>query len=144
MTSFICCILGSLLMKRIKYKTDRNWLATDYRLISNTSDDGFNLSPQILSAVLEWKVQQELWHAVPPTGGGQQGQFALGPQCKGVPKQCQTCSNKIRLSVTFQSSFFNGLVLLYFWLNSTCIFALLFMLLTQIILRGYCAVRKPH
>ena len=29
-------------------------------------------------------------YAVPPTGG-QQGQFALGPQCKGAPKQCRTC-----------------------------------------------------
>ena len=25
---------------------------------------------------------------MPPTGGGQQGQFAPGPQCKGAPKHC--------------------------------------------------------
>ena len=61
--------------------------------------------------------------------GGQQEQFALGPH----PKQCRTCSNKIRSSVTFQSSFINGLVSLYFRLKSACSFALRFMLLTQII-----------
>ena len=70
--------------------------------------------------------------------GWEQGQFALGPQCKGAPKQCKTCSNKICSSVTFQSSFFKGLVLLNFWLKSACS---CFMLLTQIILRGYCIVR---
>ena len=50
-------------------------------------------------------------------GEGQQGQFAPGPQCKGIPKQCRTCSSKIGLLVcwlTFQSSFFKGLVSLYF------------------------------
>ena len=26
--------------------------------------------------------------AVPPTGGGQQGPFAPGPQCEGGPKRC--------------------------------------------------------
>ena len=56
--------------------------------------------------------------------GGQQGQFAPGPQCKGAPKQCRTCSNRIYSSVTFQSSFFKGLVLLYFRLYLTCSFAL--------------------
>ena len=38
--------------------------------------------------------------------GRQQGQFAPCPHCKRAPKQCRTCSNKIRSSVTFQSSFF--------------------------------------
>ena len=42
--------------------------------------------------------------------GGQQGKFAPGPQCKGAPKQCRTCSNKIHSSVTVQSGFFKGLV----------------------------------
>ena len=42
------------------------------------------------------------------------------------------CSNKIRSSVTFQSSFFKGLVSLYFRLKSACSFASRFMLLTQI------------
>ena len=66
-------------------------------------------------------------------GGGQQAQFAPCPQCKGAPKQCQTCSNRIRSSVTFQSNFFKGLVLLYFRLKSACSFALRFMLLMQIL-----------
>ena len=30
-------------------------------------------------------------YSVVLTGGGQQGQFAPGPQCKEAPKQCQTC-----------------------------------------------------
>ena len=58
--------------------------------------------------------------------GGQQEQFAPGPQCKGAPKQCRTCSNKIRLSVTFQSSFFKGLVSLYFRLKSALLFCFAF------------------
>ena len=41
-----------------------------------------------------------------------------------------TCSNEMRSSVTFQSSFFKGLVSLYFRLKSTCSFASRFMLLT--------------
>ena len=65
-------------------------------------------------------------------GGGQQGQFAPGPHCKGAPKRCRTCSSKIRSSVTFRSSFFKGLVSLYFRQKSACSFALRFMLLTQI------------
>ena len=32
--------------------------------------------------------------------GGQLGQFAPGPQCKGTLKQCRNCSNQIRSSVT--------------------------------------------
>ena len=60
---------------------------------------------------------------------GQQGQFAPGPHCKGAPKQCRTCLNKIRSSVTFQSSFLKGL---YFRLKSACSFSLRFMLLPQI------------
>ena len=56
-------------------------------------------------------------------GGGQQGQFTPGPQCKGAPKQCRACSNKIRSSVTFQSSFFKELVSLSFRLKSACSFA---------------------
>ena len=77
---------------------------------------------------------------VPGTSAADRGeeQFAPGSQCKGAPKRCQTCSNKIRSSVTFQSSFFNRLVSLYFLLKSACSYALRFM--TQIILRGYCAV----
>ena len=55
-----------------------------------------------------------------------------GPQCKGAPKQFRTCSNKIRSSVTFKSSFCKGLVLLYFRPKSACSFALHFMLLMQI------------
>ena len=39
---------------------------------------------------------------------------------------------KISSSVTFQSSFFKGLVLLYFRVKSACSFALCFMLLKQI------------
>ena len=64
--------------------------------------------------------------------GGQQGQFAPGPRCKGGPKKCRTHSNKMHSSVTFQSTFFKGLVSLYFRLKSACSFALCFMLLTQI------------
>ena len=64
--------------------------------------------------------------------GGQQGQFAPGLQCNRPFKQCRTCSNKISLSVTFQSSFFKRLVLLYFRLKSACSLALRFMLLTQV------------
>ena len=45
--------------------------------------------------------------------------------------KCQTCSNQIRSSVTFQSSFFKRLVSLYFWVKSACSFALHFMLLMQ-------------
>ena len=72
-------------------------------------------------------------HPVLLTGGeGQQEQFAPGLQGKGASKQCCTCSNKIRSSVIFQSSFFKGLVSLYFWLKSACSFALHFMLLMQI------------
>ena len=88
--------------------------------------------------VIRWQLAVTAWELtqcpVPPTGrrGGQQGQFAPGPQCKGAPKQCRTCSNKIRSSVTFQPSFFKGVVLLCFRLKSTCSFALCFMLLTQI------------
>ena len=67
---------------------------------------------------------------LPTARGGATGAFALGPQCKGGPKQCRTCSNKICSSVTFQSK---GLVSLYFRLKSACSFALRFsMLLTQI------------
>ena len=65
-------------------------------------------------------------------GGCQQGQFAPAPQGKGAPKQCCTCSNKICSSVIFESSFFEGLVSLYFRLKLVCSFALRFMLLTQI------------
>ena len=68
--------------------------------------------------------------------GGQQGQFAPGTKCKGAPKQCRTCSNKIRLSVTFHSSFFKGFISLYIRLKSACSFALRFMLLKQI-MRNY-------
>ena len=64
---------------------------------------------------------------------GQQGQFTLGPQSKGAPKQCRTCSNKMHLSVTLQSSSFKGLVSVHFRLKTACSFALHFMLLTQII-----------
>ena len=60
-------------------------------------------------------------------GGGQQGQFAPGPQPV-------LDLFKISLSVTFQSSFFKGLVLLYFRVRSACSSALCFMLLKQIIL----------
>ena len=59
---------------------------------------------------------------MPPTGG------ATRAVCPGPPM----CSNKIRSSVTFQSSFFKGLVSLYFRLKSACSFASRFMLLTQI------------
>ena len=38
--------------------------------------------------------------------GGQQVQFAPGPQCKGAPKQCQRQSHS-------SPSFFKGLVSLY-------------------------------
>ena len=70
--------------------------------------------------------------SVAPTGGGNRGSLHPGPQCKGAPKQCRTCSNKIRSSVTFQSCFFKVLVSLYFWLKTVCSFALRFILLTQI------------
>ena len=86
---------------------------------------------------------------MPPTGGGgggnREGQFAPGPQCKEARAVCPrppsvrgppNSSNKIRLSVTFQSSFFKGLVSMYFRLKSACCFALRFMLLTQI-MRNY-------
>ena len=49
-------------------------------------------------------------------GRGQQGQFALGPQCKGAPKQCGLVEIRSGLSVTFQSSFFKGFIFLYFQL----------------------------
>ena len=62
--------------------------------------------------------------------GGNRGSLPQAPQCKGAPKQCRTCSNKMRSSVTFQSSFVKGLVSLYFQLKSTCSFASHFMLLT--------------
>ena len=71
-------------------------------------------------------------HAVPPTGVGGEGQheqFVPRPQCKGTPKQCRTCSNKMGSSVTF---FFKGVVLLYFRLKSAFSFGLRFMLMTQI------------
>ena len=50
------------------------------------------------------KLWDRFW-AVLPTVGGQQGQFVPGPQCKGAPEQCRTCSNTMRSSVTLQSSF---------------------------------------
>ena len=62
--------------------------------------------------------------------GGQLGQFAPGPHCKVAPQTVP--DNKMRSSVTFQSSFFTGLVSLYFRLKSAYSFALRFMLLTQI------------
>ena len=48
--------------------------------------------------------------------GGNRGNLP-GPECKVSPKQCQTYSNKIRSLVKFQSSFFKGLVSLYFRLS---------------------------
>ena len=68
---------------------------------------------------------------VPPTegGGGATGAVCPGPQCKGAPKQCRTCSNKIRSSVTFQSSFWVGFAV--FRVKSVCSYALRFMLLTH-------------
>ena len=59
-------------------------------------------------------------------GGGNRGSLP-GPQ--PVPDLF-----KISSSVTFQSSFFKGLVSLYFRVKSACSFALCFMLLKQIIL----------
>ena len=55
--------------------------------------------------------------------GGATGAVCPGPQCKGAPNQCRTCSNKICSSVTFQSSFFKGLVSVYFRLKSACSYA---------------------
>ena len=60
---------------------------------------------------------------------------ATGAVCPGPPgPQPVPDLFKISSSVTFQSSFFKGLVLLYFRVKSACSFPLCFMLLKQIIL----------
>ena len=46
--------------------------------------------------------------------GGGGGQFAPGPQCKGAPNSARLVQIRSGTSVTFQSSFFKGLVSLYF------------------------------
>ena len=53
-----------------------------------------------------------IWCDAADREGGQQGPFALGPQCKGAPKQCQTRSSET--PVTLHSSVFKGLLSLYF------------------------------
>ena len=45
-------------------------------------------------------------------GGWQQGQLAPGRQCKGAPKQCRTCSNKIQFVNHILVNFF--FFMLYF------------------------------
>ena len=63
-------------------------------------------------------------------GGG-----ATGAVCPGTPgPQPVPDLFKISSSVTFQSSFFKGLVSVYFRVKSACSFDLCFMLLKQIIL----------
>ena len=43
-------------------------------------------------------------------GGGRQRQFAPGPQCKGAPKQCRTCSRSVRQSHSSRASLRVGFV----------------------------------
>ena len=64
--------------------------------------------------------------------GDNRGSLPWAPSVRGALKQCRTCSNKIRLSLTFQSSFFKGLVSLYFRVRSACSFVLCCMLVKQI------------
>ena len=83
---------------------------------------------------MEWRCMHGMKDTgtVPPTGrGGNRGSLPQVPSVKGPPNSAGLVQIRSGMSVTFQSSFFKGLVSLCFQLNSACSFALCFILLIQ-------------
>ena len=100
---------------------DMGWYAEEWKFSFNASKSKTVVVGATSGSerwMINWKKMEakafKYLGAVLPTGGGATGAVCTGTQCKGAPKQCRTCSEKICSSVTFQSSLFKGLVLLYF------------------------------